>query len=141
MIYAVTISTKNRRTLSAPSRTVVLDALRHFHGRRYELIAACIMPDHVHFLWQPWPKDREATGEPVFWSLSELLASIKSFTVHEIDRLEHTKGSVWEKESFDRFIRSDHDLQEKFDYILRNPWDAKNRRTGRGLSLGLDSRR
>ena len=125
MIYAVTIATKNRRILSAQARTIVLDALRHFHGQRYELIAACIMPDHVHFLLQPWPKDREATGEPVFWLLSELLASIKSFTAHEINSLEHANGSVWEKESFDRYVRSDHDLQEKFNYILRNPWDAK----------------
>ena len=33
-------------------------------------------------------------------------------------------GTVWEKERFDRYLRSDRDLQEKFHYILRNPWDA-----------------
>ena len=125
MIYAVTVSTRGRRILSAQARTIVLDSLRHFHGQRYELIAACVMPDHMHFLLQPYPKDREATGEPVFWSLSELLSSIKSFTAHEINAAEHTKGTVWEKESFDRYVRSDQDLEEKFNYILRNPWDAK----------------
>ena len=31
---------------------------------------------------------------------------------------------MWEKETFDRYIRSDRDLAEKFHYILRNPWDA-----------------
>ncbi len=124
MIYAVTLGTRSRRILSAASRTIILDALRHFHERRYALIAACVMPDHTHFLFQPWPKDREASGEPQFWSLSELLGSLKSFAAHEINKVEKTSGPVWEKESFDRYVRSDRDLQEKFDYILRNPWDA-----------------
>ena len=35
-----------------------------------------------------------------------------------------TSGPVWERESFDRLIRSESDLQEKFNYITRNPWDA-----------------
>jgi len=125
MIYAVTISTKDRRILSAQSRTIVLDSLRHFHRQRYELFAACIMPDHVHFLIQPWPKENGPGGDPELWPLSEILGSIKSFTAHEVNRAEHTSGAVWEKESFDRYIRSDHDLEEKFNYIVRNPWDAK----------------
>ncbi|HEY2139612.1 MAG TPA: DEAD/DEAH box helicase, partial [Chthoniobacterales bacterium] len=53
-IYAVTIGTKLRRCLSPVARTVVLDSLRHFHNERYELFAAVVMPDHVHFLFQPW---------------------------------------------------------------------------------------
>ncbi len=125
MIYAVTLSTRDRRILSASARTVILDALRHFHGTRYELITACVMPDHTHFLFQPWPKDRDAADQPIFWSLAELLSSLKSFTAHEIDGVEKTKGPVWKKESFDRYVRSDRDLQEKFDYILRNPWTAE----------------
>ena len=32
---------------------------------------------------------------------------------------------VWENESFDRVIRSEHDLEEKFHYICRNPWDSR----------------
>jgi len=51
--------------------------------------------------------------------------SIKSFTAHEINKAENSKGAVWEKESFDRYIRSNRDLEEKFHYILRNPWDAQ----------------
>jgi 5-methyltetrahydrofolate--homocysteine methyltransferase len=31
---------------------------------------------------------------------------------------------VWERESFDRVIRSEADLQEKFKYVTRNPWEA-----------------
>ncbi len=123
-IYAVTISTLARRKLSPSDRTIVLNAFRHFHGNRYDLIAACVMSDHVHVLIRPAPKKNDEQGKPVFWPLSELLQSIKSFTAHEINKAAGTTGSVWEKERFDRYVRSDRDLEEKFQYILRNPWDS-----------------
>jgi len=123
-IYAVTIGTKKRRCLSPKARTIVLDSLRYFHNKRYELFAACVMPDHVHFLMQPWPKAGSGTGNVIFWPLKELLHSIKSFSAHTINKLERTQGPIWEKERFDRYIRSDADLIEKFEHILRNPWDS-----------------
>jgi RecG-like helicase/REP element-mobilizing transposase RayT len=123
-IYAVTISTARRRSLSPQARTIVLDAWRHFHNARYELFAICVMPDHVHALFQPWPKNEPSHEETTFWSLAELMRSLKSFTAREINRAEGKNGPVWEKETFDRYIRSDRDLAEKFHYILRNPWDT-----------------
>ena len=63
-------------------------------------------------------------GTLYFGRLSDLLHSIKSFSAHQMNKLEHKTGGVWEKERFDRYVRSDCDLQEKFHYILRNPWDA-----------------
>jgi RecG-like helicase/REP element-mobilizing transposase RayT len=123
-IYAVTIATRHRRCLSPQARTVVLNAWRHFHNARYELFAICVMPDHVHALFQPWPRNEAPGDEAKFWSLTELMRSLKSFTAREINRTEGKTGAVWEKETFDRYIRSDRDLAEKFHYILRNPWDV-----------------
>ena len=123
-IYAVTVGTKKHRCLSPKSRTIVLNSLRHFHKQRYELFAACVMPDHVHLLFQPWPKGDDDKGNVAFWPLSELMHSIKSFSAHRINDAEKKNGSVWEKEQFDRYVRSDRDLKEKFHYILRNPWDS-----------------
>jgi len=120
-IYALTFTTAERRKLSAGARTIVLDALKHFHGSRYELFAACVMPDHVHVLLQPWVKEQNDRGEAVFWPLSELMHSIKSFTAKEINRLEDSTGTLWEQERFDRFVRGDRDLEEKYLYILDNP--------------------
>ena len=123
-IYAVTISTEKGRCLSPRARTIVLNSLRHFHNQRYELFAACVMPDHAHLLLQPWPKDSDDNGNGLFWPLSELMHSIKSFSAHRINELESKRGSVWQKEQFYRYVRSDRDLQEKFHYILRNLWDS-----------------
>jgi len=123
-IYAVTVAVMKGRWLSPTARTIVLNSLRHFHNRRYELFAACVMPDHVRPLVQPWPKRNDDNENVVFWSLTELMHSIKSFSAHKINEVENKTGAVWEKERFDRYVRSDRDLQEKFHYILRNPWDS-----------------
>src|SRR5438067_1783368 len=122
--YLVTFGTRNRIQLSPEARTVTLNAIRHFHQNRYELYAACVMPDHVHILFEPAVKADDAKGRPVFWSLSELLHSVKSFTAHEINKESRSGGDVWEKEWHDRMIRSETDLEEKFNYVTRNPWDA-----------------
>ncbi|MDQ6624725.1 MAG: DEAD/DEAH box helicase [Verrucomicrobiota bacterium] len=120
-IYALTMSTMQRVPLSADARTIILDAWRHFHGSRYDLIAICVMPDHVHVLFQPWPKRGDSE---IVWSLTELLRSLKTFTAKEINKLTGSRGAVWEKETFNRYVPSDHDLAEKFSYIVQNPWEA-----------------
>ena len=82
------------------------------------------MPDHVHLLLQPWPKGNHGNRNVVFSPISELMHSIKSFSAHRINELEKKNGSLWEKEQFDRYVRSDRDLQEKYEYILHNPWHS-----------------
>jgi REP element-mobilizing transposase RayT len=122
--YAVAFSTHNRRQLIPPERDIVLQSVLHAHTHgHYELYAACVMPDHVHLLFEPQIKNTDS-GKPVFWELSEILQPIKSSTAHRINKTSGTNGRVWEKESFDRLIRSESDLREKFEYICRNPWDA-----------------
>jgi len=121
--YAITWSTSARQELSFAARKIVLDCILHWNERRYDLYAACVMPDHVHILIEP--RVRSQTSQATeFYSLTEILHTLKSFTAHKINALEKTNGPVWERESFDRLIRSESDLQEKFNYITRNPWDA-----------------
>ena len=121
--YAITWSTSDRRTLSEAARNVVLDCVLYWSERRYELYAACVMPDHVHILIEPRVR-RDVSHATEFYSLTEILHTIKSFTAHKINEAEEKSGPVWGRESFDRLIRSESDLQEKFAYITRNPWDA-----------------
>jgi RecG-like helicase len=123
--YFITFSTAARRLLPEHARKIVLDAVRHFHGNRYHLYAACVMPDHVHMLIEPAVSSLEqGTDTPVFHRLTDILHSLKSFTAHEIVMAGWPDQRVWEKESFDRLIRSEADLQEKFEYIMGNPQEA-----------------
>jgi alanyl-tRNA synthetase/REP element-mobilizing transposase RayT len=121
-IYHVTFSTHGRRVLSAAARTIALDAIVHFDQERYDLFAACVMPDHVHILFQPWIKPDNEPANPAFWGVGELMHSLKSFTAKEINKIEESDGGqVWEQEYHDRLMRSDDDLEEKFLYICENP--------------------
>jgi RecG-like helicase/REP element-mobilizing transposase RayT len=122
--YAITFATRNHRKLSEEARDVVLESVLRWKDRRYELYAACVMPDHVHLLIEPMIERNRQGGNAVFFSLSKILHSIKSFTATRINKAEKTNEPVWETESFDRTIRSESDLREKFLYITRNPWDA-----------------
>jgi REP element-mobilizing transposase RayT len=123
--YAVTFSTRNHRQLAPVERDIVLQSIVHgAEHNQYELYVACVMPDHVHLLFEPQVKEQGANGETIFWSMTEILQGIKSASAHQINKAAGAQGSVWEKESFDRLIRSERDLQEKFHYIARNPWDA-----------------
>ena len=104
---------------------MVLKAILHHQPIRYTLYAACVMPDHVHMLIEPAVKERGKEDEPLFWTLTEITHSLKSFTAHEINKLAGATGeTVWEKETFDRLIRSEADMHEKHDYITSNPWKA-----------------
>ena len=123
--YAVSFSTFERHSLTHEERDLVLQSVVYGHERlQYELYVGCVMPDHVHLLFGPQVKDQTTDGKTVFWSLSEILHGIKSSTAHRINKLRSAAGPVWDRESFDRLIRSESDLEEKFSYIFRNPWNS-----------------
>jgi alanine--tRNA ligase len=123
--YMVTFATRQKRQLAPAERDIVLESILFAHThRQYQLFAACVMPDHVHLLFEPQIKERDKDGKPVFFSLGEILHGIKSTTAHRINEAANvTSVRVWEEESFDRLMRGDADLEEKFHYICRNPWD------------------
>jgi alanyl-tRNA synthetase/REP element-mobilizing transposase RayT len=123
--YMVTFSTRERRQLNPSERDLVLKSVLYaYEQRQYQLFAACVMPDHVHLLFEPQIKEQDKEGKPVFWSLSEILQGIKSTSAHQINKASGRKEQVWEKESMDRMIRGQSDMEEKFHYICRNPWDS-----------------
>lgn len=123
--YAVCFSTHNRRQLKATERDIVLESVIYaYEHLQYELYVACVMPDHVHLLFEPQIKSSDAAGHHLFWSLPQILQGIKSASAHRINQAAQATGAVWEKEYFDRIIRSEADLHEKFSYICRNPWTA-----------------
>jgi len=120
--YHITFSTHERRALSPEARGIVLNAFLHSETQgRFHLYAVCVMPDHVHALIEPAPSGKNSAGATEFHSLTDILHSIKSFSAHEINRFGSQSGPVWDKETFDRVIRSEGDLQEKFTYIIGNP--------------------
>jgi tRNA threonylcarbamoyl adenosine modification protein (Sua5/YciO/YrdC/YwlC family) len=93
---------------------IVHDALFHFEGRRYDLIAWCIMPNHVHVIVHP------ILGH----ALSDILHTWKSFTAQRANRLLHRSGKFWQPESYDHLIRNEADLRNQVRHVLENPQKA-----------------
>jgi REP element-mobilizing transposase RayT len=93
---------------------MVYNALLHFEGERYELVAACVMPNHVHTIFAPL----HGRG------LADILQSWKSFTSKEANKLLGTTGQFWEREYFDRLIRNAAELERAVRYVVENPVKA-----------------
>jgi len=86
-------------------------ALLHDDGERYRLLAWCIMPNHVHVLIQ------QCDGHP----LSSVVHSWKSYTATKANALLGRKGSFWQREYHDRFIRDERHYVNTVNYIENNP--------------------
>lgn len=95
--------------------SLVENALLHFDGQRYRLIAWCIMPNHVHVLIETWPGYR----------LDKVLHSWKSFTAQKANKLLGRSGAFWAREYYDRFIRNERHLTQAVGYIEQNPVKAE----------------
>ena len=123
--YMVTFFTRDRRQLTAPERDLVLKSVLSAHdNHQYLLYAACVMPNHVHLLFEPQIKEKDKGGQPVFWPVSEILQRIKSDSAHNIYKASGGTEQVWEKESMNRMIHGQGDMEDEFYYICQNPWDT-----------------
>ena len=116
-MYFVTFRAADGRVLQPDERGIALAACRFWDGKKFELYAAVIMPDHVHLLLQPRLVEKDASA---VYNLAEILHSIKSFSAHEIARRNEIKGAVWQHESYDRTVRNEAEFDEKWKYISSN---------------------
>jgi REP element-mobilizing transposase RayT len=95
----------------------IAGALRYFDAKRYRLFAWCIMPNHVHVVGSVFP------GQ----SLATVVHSWKSFSAKHANRILGTRGIFWQREYYDRLIRSDEQLERAIRYVNENPAKARLR--------------
>lgn len=84
-------------------------------GERYALAAWCIMPTHVHAVVEQF-KDAP---------LSDVIQKWKSVSAHAINKAESRKGALWQRQYFDRFMRSEEQFDWTVRYVENNPVAAK----------------
>ena len=95
---------------------LVADAIRFHQGRRFELLAWCVMPNHVHVVVRPLPG----------WSLSRILKGWKGFTGREANKLlTRTGRPFWQTESYDHLVRDENDRHRCCEYTILNPVNAR----------------
>lgn len=127
-VYFVTTRCIEGKTLSGIEKDIVENTIRYLNGRRYNLFAYVIMPDHFHLIIQPLEVGRTRVplvdDQEKYYNLSEIMHSIKSFSAHEINKKIRIIGSTFQHENFDRIIRNEDELYEKMNYIINNPVKA-----------------
>jgi putative DNA methylase len=98
---------------------VVEAAMHHFAGTRYELLAFVIMPDHVHWVFQPLKGRSTLGGRPI--SREVIQHSFLRYTGAACNRLLGRSGPFWQHESYDRVIRDEIELARVVEYVEHNP--------------------
>ena len=113
------------------------EALLFFHNERYELLAWCVMPNHVHVLahvWQtPLWKMVAAWKKFAARKAGELFRAERRFPNRRVE-FEKTispnwssalRSSFWEREYWDTFMRGEDQEKKAIRYIEGNPVKAK----------------
>ncbi|HSS86188.1 MAG TPA: transposase [Reyranella sp.] len=94
--------------------SLVQDALLHFDGERYRLLAWCLMSNHVHVVIDI------LDGQ----SLTAIVRSWKSFTARRANTLLGRTGPFWHADYFDRYMRDERHFAQTVEYVELNPVKA-----------------
>jgi REP element-mobilizing transposase RayT len=117
--HFITFTTYERWHLPESVRGLVRDACLYWDGKKFELHALVVMPDHVHLLATFL---RKADGD--LYQFREVLRSIKSYSARQVNQCLGRTGRVWLDESFDHVLRCEESLDAKEEYLRMNPVTA-----------------
>ena len=118
--FTLTLAQRNTSLL-----TDNIDLLRQAHQRAnalhpFNTIAICILPDHLHAIWQ-MPADN---GDYALrWRMIKSQFS-RNFSANEqrsSSRIKHREKGIWQRRYWEHQIRDEFDLQRHKDYIHYNP--------------------
>ncbi|MFC5410330.1 transposase [Larkinella bovis] len=107
----------------------IADKIKSYDGLAYDLIAYCIMPNHVHLLvdfavqLENWEETTQP-GRQNYQQLYTVLQQIKGHTAHQANKMLGRSGAFWQPESYDHVVRSKQELKNIVHYILQNPVQA-----------------
>ncbi|MGH9432903.1 MAG: REP-associated tyrosine transposase [Terriglobia bacterium] len=77
----------------------------------FGLYGYVLMPDHWHVLL--WPSG--------VLTISWVLQDIKYVSARRINRSRRTRGSIWQRQFWDRFVRHAREFSHRLEYMHMNP--------------------
>jgi putative transposase len=111
--YLITLTTSSRLrhfSVAEHARTLASQIPPFFNARHFEVVAYCIMPDHVHLVLEA-PSDGA--------DLREAVRVWKQVTSYEWKR--RTGWRLWQPGFHDRVLREGDDARPIVRYVLYNP--------------------
>ncbi len=104
--------------------TIVQPELHRLNGTQYDLIAYCIMPNHVHLLVN-MARFRSTGDAPATSPLSRALRILRGRTARFANQALNRTGKFWQDESYDHVVRDWAELERILRYIVYNPVKAR----------------
>jgi len=101
--------------------SIVKEAIHHRDGKAFDLVAYCIMPNHVHMVIEVGRNDIP-TYKPA--PLYRVLQSLKRHTARKCNLALGREGSFWQDETYDHVVRDESELERTIWYVLENPVKA-----------------
>ena len=90
----------------------------------FKIIAAVILPDHIHFIWQLPPDDSNYSQRisrlKVLFTRAYKAKNPSNLEI-SISRHRHRESDIWQRRFWEHLIRNEADLQQHLDYIHYNP--------------------
>jgi REP element-mobilizing transposase RayT len=108
VIYFITICVAGRKPVLANDATFHALKKTAARLRNWKVLAAVVMPDHLHVIAAP-TEDREA-------KVGNFSGALKRWIREDV-----SASWIWQPGCFDRLLRSDESLQEKWRYLQENP--------------------
>ena len=97
----------------------VANSIRYHDGDWFDVLAYCIMPNHVHLVLTPY--ESSVTAD---YSLTRIMHNIKRNSANHANEILGRMGSFWQHENYDHFARDEEELQRIIKYVLYNPVQA-----------------
>mgnify|MGYP001386638595 CR=1 FL=1 len=106
--------------------SLVADAIHKLDGKRYNLIAYTIMPNHAHLQIDTNGYSVAAAHQGVTapYPLTDTLKQLKGSTARACNLALGRSGQFWHHESYDHVVRDAGENERIFWYILNNPVKA-----------------
>lgn len=108
---------------------IIKQKIEQYNGKRYKLLAYCIMSNHVHLLFDTTGfsevvEETNTKGKTHKYPVADTMKRIKGGSAHEINKLLKLEGQFWQHESYDHYVRDQKELIRIANYIVLNPVKA-----------------
>jgi putative transposase len=117
-VYFITLCVEPRRPVLANARawSICLDVLTRLD--RWTTLAAIAMPDHLHLLTAPLDREGSVSAFSKWFKRWFNEAYCRPSVS---DGFPHVQTWRWQEGCFDRLLRSDESLSDKWAYLRENP--------------------
>lgn len=116
--YYVTF--RHRRALDESERAELLGRLMRPEGKRWRLLIACVLPESSELIFTV---EVDPRGEP--YELSDTVEQAKAKAGRAIQKRTGERYPPFYQESFDRIVRDESELEERWQSIFGAPVNAE----------------